>query len=76
MTLRDLTLVLICFPKPLGVNRMNRGEHEVLSRRVEVSGVLYLGPLDSTTWQERGTVRVVLFLDDLQSVGGSSGCVV
>ena len=54
---------------------MNRGEHIILSLRIEISGlVLCTGSSDGTTWRERGAD--VLFLDDPQCEGGSSGCVV
>ena len=73
ITIGNLIPDLIDFPKPFDGSVMSREEHKVLSRRVEISGVLHLGPSDSTTWRERG---VVLFPDDSQSKGGSGGRVV
>ena len=62
------------FPKPCGASVVNRGEHEILSRCVEVSGARNLSPLDNATRWQRGTA--ILFLDDSQSEGGSGGCIV
>ena len=74
MALRIVTLVVVRFPKPVDTIVMNRGEHKALSRCVEISDIVYSGPLDNTTWRERGTV--VLFPDEPRSKGGSGGCVV
>jgi len=74
MTQRVVILVAITFPKPIDAIVVNRGEHKVLSRRVEISSVRDSSSSDITARRQRGTA--VPLPDDTQNEGGSGGCVV
>jgi len=74
MTPRIVTPVVISFPEPKDAIVMNRGEHEVLSRRVEIPNVRYLVSSDLATRPQRDAT--IPFPDDPQSDRGSGGCVV